>query len=212
MSEKDDVMEKIRSAFADAEFPGERFLQGSYEGGEPYDEVSPFEDKRSWQDVAPSFLDVHSSALSFFSEAGFRFFLPAYLIADLKGQLRTADPLFHLTHGFSEVTVQVPVNDRVFIVKSGKSTFVNPKRYGALTFNDHARFRLSIFTREEAAAIVAYLGYKRDYDSEASAKAAIDAALDLFWLERQETAPTAASLKQWVMEQEAYVAALQANR
>lgn len=46
-------------------------------------------------------LDAHYSALSFFSEAAFRFFFPAYLIADLRGELRTADPLFHLTGGFS---------------------------------------------------------------------------------------------------------------
>jgi hypothetical protein len=46
-------------------------------------------------------LDGHANALGYFSEAGFRFFLPAYLIADLHGQLNTADPLFHMTHGFS---------------------------------------------------------------------------------------------------------------
>ena len=58
-----------------------------------------FKGQTDWRTVDPGFLDGHAVALSFFSEAGFRFFLPAYLIADLQGKLSTADPLFHLTHG-----------------------------------------------------------------------------------------------------------------
>ncbi len=34
-----------------------------------------------------------------------------------------------------------------------------------MTWHDHARCQLSVFTREEAGAIVAYLEYKRDADS-----------------------------------------------
>ncbi len=33
----------------------------------------------------------------------------------------------------------------------------NSIRYGAMTWHDHVRCRLSVFTREEAQAIVAYL-------------------------------------------------------
>jgi hypothetical protein len=36
-------------------------------------------------------LDAGYNALSFFSECGFRYFLPAYLIVDLDERLQTAD-------------------------------------------------------------------------------------------------------------------------
>jgi hypothetical protein len=202
------VIEKIEAAFAGNAFPGARFLQGSFEGCEPYDEVGPFETLEDWRGIEPDFLDGHASALSFFSEAGFRYFLPAYLISDLRGQLYTADPLFHLTHGFSDWTTEVPAGDSTLTIKHGKSAFLNPRRYGAMTSYDYARYRLSIFTREEAGAIVAYLEYKRDADPDVIDKQAIDAALESFWLERTRTAPPAQSLMQHAAEQEQYLTAI----
>jgi hypothetical protein len=153
-------------------------------------------------------LDGHANALSFFSEAGFRYFLPAYLISDLRGKLQTADPLFHLTHGFSDWTTKVPAGERTFEIRHGGSAFINPRRYGAMTSHDYARFRLSVFTREEANAIVAYLEFKRDLDPDVIDGQAIDAALDSFWLERAQTAPQATSLDQHIAEQEEYLAAI----
>jgi hypothetical protein len=111
MSDREAVIEKIQGAFAGSEHPGARLLQGSFEGCEPYEEVGPFESRTDWRGIEAGFLDGHANALSFFSEAGFRFFLPAYLIADLRGHLGTADPLFHLTHGFSDRSTDVPVGD-----------------------------------------------------------------------------------------------------
>ena len=61
-----------------------------------------------WSQLAPVVLDGHYDALSFFSEGGFRYFLPAYVIADLKDQLHTADPVFHLTNGFIDKVVKIP--------------------------------------------------------------------------------------------------------
>ena len=181
MNDKQTVIEKIRIAFQGLEFPGENFLQGSFEGEEPFDEIAPFRDYNDWSTVGPSLLDTHASALSFFSEAGFRFFLPAYLIADLKEELYTADPVFHLTHGFFDFAVKIPVGGRVFDIKNGKSTLINPRRYGAATVNDYARYRLSVFTQEESAAIVAYLEYKRNYTPNSPNRPRIDAALEVFW-------------------------------
>ena len=54
--------------------------------------MSPSATREDWKGIEASFLDTHAEALSFFSEAGFRFFLPAYLIADLRGHLSVADP------------------------------------------------------------------------------------------------------------------------
>src|SRR5215208_4646574 len=208
MNNNEAVIEEIQRAFAGNEHPGKRFLQGSFEGCEPYEEVGPFEDVEDWRGIGAGFLDGHASALSFFSEAGFRFFLQAYLIADLRGQLQTADPLFHLTHGFSDWTTEVPDGDRMLVMKHGGSAFINPRRYGAMTSYDYARYRLSIFTREEASAIVAYLEFKRDLDPNVIDRTAIDAALQSFWLKRARTAPQARSLEQHIAEQQEYLAAI----
>jgi hypothetical protein len=208
MSQRDVLIVKIHRAFAATEYPGENFLQGSFDGCEPYEEVSPFKSKKDWRGIEADFLDAHADALSFFSEGAFRFFLPAYLIADVHGQLSTADPLFHPTHGFYDTTIELPTKGRVFVIKQGRSAFVNPRRYGATTFYDYARYRLSVFTREEASAIVAYLRFKRDLDPDVFDRAAIDAALESFWLESEQTAPSAESLRKHVAEQEEYLAAV----
>ena len=39
---KEEVIEQIREAFAATPYPGDAFLQGSFEGSEPFDEVRPF--------------------------------------------------------------------------------------------------------------------------------------------------------------------------
>ena len=211
MSDREALIEKILQTFRGNEFPGEAYLQGSYEGCEPYEEVGPFQERREWEAIPADFLDGHYTALSFFSEAGFRYFLPAYLIADLNDLLQTADPLFHLVHGFYDFSVKIPKKQRVFEIKSGRTAFTNPRRYGAMTSYDYARYRLSIFTREEARVIVAYLEYKRDSDLDGFQKPSIQAALDLFWLERARSAPEEESLVRHLAEQEEYLAAIRAE-
>ncbi len=208
MKDKKTVIEEIRAAFAGNEYPGDSFLQGSFEGGEPYAEIEPFKGRADWQTIDSALLDAHYAALNFFSEAGLRFFLPAYLIADLRGDLQTADPLFILTHGFSDLSVEHHAKKGLFIRKTGRTALVNPKRYGGITFYDYARWRLSVFTREEAGAIVTYLRYKRGVNPYNLDKETIDAALNLYWLARAENAPSTESLKQYLSEEEAYLAAI----
>jgi hypothetical protein len=211
VSDPEAVIAEIVAAFETTEYPGDPYLQGSFEGCEPYEEVGPFQGK-DWRSLPADFLDGHSAALSFFSEAGFRYFLPAYLVADLRDELQTADPVFHLTHGFSEISVDAPTSTRAFKIRSGKSVLLNPRRYGAMTFEDHARRRLSVFTREEAGAIVAYLGYRSQRDELVLDRDAIAAALHAFWLERMRSAPTLAQLRDHLREQEEYFEALKAAR
>ena len=154
MPDKAYVISMIREGFRETDHPGDAFLQGSTEGCEPGESVAPFKGMAKWQDVDPAILDSHYTALSFFSEGGFRYFLPAFLIADLEDRLQTADPIFHLTHGFSDKVVRLPAGERTHEKTIGKSEFVNPRRYGAMTWQDHALCKLSVFTREEARAIV----------------------------------------------------------
>ena len=205
MTDKEVVIEQIRQAFGGSDYPGDAYLQGSFEGSEPFEEVGAFKGKKDWRTLGAEMLDAHSGALSFFSEAGFRFFLPAYLVADVRGELRTADPLFHLTGGFFVSSVEVPVQLRVFVRKAGGSVLLNPKRYGAITFYDYARFRLAVFTKEEAKAIVAYLKYRLDIDIHGIHRAHIDAALNSFWLDRAEHAPSGESLERHLREEKEFL-------
>jgi hypothetical protein len=198
------VIGQIQDAFHETEHPGDAFLQGSLEGCEPAEVTAPFKGIAHWTQVDPAILDPHYTALSFFSEGGFRHFLPAFLVADLLGRLQTADPVFHLTNGFSDKIVKLPARSGVCEKTIGKSAFVNPRRYGAMTWHDHARAQLSIFTREEAAAIVAYLEYKRGADLHGLNHDEIDAALNRFWHDRAKTAPTQEALRQHLQAKAEY--------
>jgi len=199
------LIEQIREAFRDTDHPGDAFLQGSQEGCEPAEITAPFKGVTHWTQIDPAILDPNYTALSFFSEGGFRHFLPAFLIADLNDQLQTANPVFHLTNGFSDMVVKIPTGSRVSQKVTGKSAFVNPRRYGAMTWHDYARSNLAIFTREEAGAIVAYLEWKRDADPHGLNRESIDAALDGFWRQRAKEAPTQKDLQQYMHEEAHYL-------
>ena len=212
MATADEVIARIREGFSGSEYPGDAWLVGSSDGCEPAEEAGAFIGRTRWDDIEPAFLDGHYSALSFFSEAGFRFFLPAFLVADLRDQLQTADPVGHLTSGFHDGSAVIPVGDRSFVRPYGESTFVNPRRYGAMTMGDYARFRLSVFSREEAAAIVAYLEYKRDHEEIDALRAPILAALQKYWRPRAANAPATASLRDHVANELEFVEAIRRDR
>ncbi|HLJ15855.1 MAG TPA: DUF6714 family protein [Bryobacteraceae bacterium] len=206
---KEEVIEQIRAAFGSNPYPGDAFLQGSFDGCEPADEVGAFIGKTDWSRLESKMLDEHYGALSFFSECAFRFFLPAYLIADVREELLSADPLFHLSHGFANVSVEVPLGSQTFRRDSSGETLLNPKRYGAMTIGDHARYRLSVFTREEATAIVTYMTYKRERDVTGLDRPRIDAALAQFWSDRAANAPSHQTLAAHLQEEERFMKALQ---
>lgn len=186
----DEVIAVIEHGFARTTRPPAAFLQGSYEGCEPGEAIAPFLEIEDWRGIPSATLDTAYTALSFFSEAGFRFFLPAFMVADVRDELQTADPVFHLTHGFKRISVDTPNGS----VTTGGTTLLNPKRYGAISWDDHARYRLSVFAREEAQAIVAYLIWRRENALLAITREAITIALDGFWIERSESAPPADAL------------------
>lgn len=86
---------------------------------------------------------------------------------------------------------------------------INPRRYGTITYAEYAQMRLSVFTREESQAIVAYLRYKRHTVPVKHSREQIDAALELFWLPRADQAPTTADLQQYLNEEQEFMAAVQ---
>lgn len=205
MSDRDLVVARIRAGFAGTPHPGDAFLQGSFEGTEPFEVARALSGVTSWWQVDAGLLDALYTALAFLSEGGFRFFLPAYLVADLEGRLSTADPVFDLTHGFLDTTVAIGVGSAVHERRIGRSALVNPRRYGAMTWYDHARARLAVFTREEAEAIVGYLEFRRDADEHGIDAPAIVSALDAFWHERARSAPTNDDLRRHLDAEEAFL-------
>jgi len=204
MRDRDVIIEIIRSAFDPEEHPGDRWLQGTFEGEEPYNEIGAFKGRHDWLALEPSFLDQHYSALSFFSEGGFRYYVPAYIIADVRNELQTADPVFHLTHGFVDFSSTMEVGGRTFTRSSGRTRLINPLRYGALTFLDYARHRLSVFCREEAAAILAYLEFALEASWHEYSREAIERAIADFWRARAADAPDHAALQRHSDEERAF--------
>ena len=209
---RDEVIEIIHGAFDPAAHPGDRWLQGSFEGCEPYEEAEAFKGRHDWRTLEPAFLDQHYTALSFFSEGGFRYYIPAYIVADLRDQLRTADPIFHLTHGFVDFSITMEVAGEPFVRSSGRTRLINPLRYGAITFLDYARQRLSVFCREEAAAIVAYLEFAREAPWHEDSRDAIDRAMADFWRARATEAPDRAALQRHNTEERAFSDAILRKR
>ena len=199
----------VRAAFRATPHPGDEFLLGS-EGREATETIAAFHGVSGWDELGAEALDANYTALSFFSAGGFRFFLPAYLTADLRGELLTADPVFHLAGGFHDLSVDVPIGDQVFSRPIGRSAFVNPRRYGAMTFEDYARHRLSVFSRQECAAIVAYLDFRGDQPDSVDAES-IRAALELFWHDRAATAPEQSDLDRHLEAETAFLAAIDSN-
>jgi hypothetical protein len=162
---------QIYDAFADVAYPGDWRLRGSSEGDEPYLLEQDFKGKTDWRKLDAEFIDQApgglASALSFFSDEAFHFYLPAYLIADLDGLLERSDPVFHLCHGLD--------------VASGNQR-INPRRYGERTWQDEAKHKFSMFNDAEAAAIAAYLQFIRQRDE--CNQELIDQALSNYWLIR----------------------------
>jgi hypothetical protein len=194
MTGQQELVARIDSAFVSA-YPGDAFLVGSTEGCEPQEEAGAFIVITDWRTLTPEFLDGHYSALGFFSEAGLRSFLPAYLVSDVRGELMTADPTFHLVHGFHELLVDTAGPDGVPIHhRSGGRVLLGARRYGAITWEDACRHRMSVFCREEAQVIVAYLEWRRDTDDFGFDRSRIDAALERFWHERRLSAPRRSDL------------------
>lgn len=169
--EQRQVERQIRSAFAKVPHPGDWCLAGSVEGDEPRRVAAAFKGKKSWKKLDPAFLDAApdglASALSFFSDEAFRFYLPAYLLADLAGALESVSPVFHLTHGLTDAT---------------RAKRVNARRYGDRTWFQAAQYKFSVFSRAQAAAIAAYLAHKAAGD--ALERKHVGQALASYWTAR----------------------------
>jgi hypothetical protein len=175
MISPDEVKSQIETAFAAVEYPGDSNLRNSNEGDEPYLLEAEFKGMDDWRSLSAEFIDQapdgFASALGFFSAEAVRFYLPAYLIADLEGKLLSSDPVFLLTYGLTDSTMDVRIN---------------PRRYGEHTWFDYVSNRFEGFTIAEAKAIIAYLELKRASDLVDFEKASIDQAIANYWRDRAD--------------------------
>ena len=168
MSPESELKEKITKAFANVEFPGDKDLRGSSLGDEPFLLEEDFRGKADWKSLSPEFLDQapdgYSSALSFFSDKAFRFYIPAYMIADVNKLLSRADPEFHLWHGLTDDTKDEVINERL---------------YGRETWFDYQKRKFSLFDPLQADAVIAFLRYCHPNSPEQ-----IEQALNNYWMVR----------------------------
>jgi hypothetical protein len=189
MSGRDGVKEQVRQAFAGVAYPGDGCLVNSREGSEPALLEKEFKGRSDWRALDAGFIDRapdgFGTALSFFSDEAFRFYLPAYLLADLDGRLQQADPVFALTHGLES---------------GSREQKINPRRYGERTWLDRARHKFAMFNASEAAAIAAYLRYRLAGAEMEYERSPIREALESYW-ERRAHGPIMAPrelVRAWV--------------
>ncbi len=171
MAELENLRKLIIEAFADVEPPPHWAIVNSKEGYEPQEVEDAFRDKTDWTKLDAEFLErgPAADALSFFSSEAFRFYLPAYMIADAEGKFARVDPTFFLCHGLDNESHNKKVSEG---------------RYGDRTWHDEALHRFSVFTPRQCRAIVAYLLFAAN--REEITRGTIDEAIANYWGARAE--------------------------
>jgi hypothetical protein len=164
---RDELKETIRRTFAETTYPGDEALVRS-RGDEPDAVLALFRGKTDWRTLSADYVDragaASPSALSFFSPAAFRFFLPAYLLADIDGALTFTEPAFFLYYGLENTTRDLRAHQQ--------------------TWWEVQQEHFAPLTNKEAAAIVEYLRWKSDQTTSEHDQRAIAEALRNYWESR----------------------------
>lgn len=170
MADEAALIRQIRTAFAGIPHPGADALTDSRYGEEPAALVAAFAGLTDWTQVDSGFLDLApdgwASALAFFSARALRYYLPAYLVADVQGELAHCDPASRLC---------------LFVTPQAASRRL-AGIHGGGTMGERARQDFAIFAPAEVRAIVAYLWWKLDREP---GDPLIEQALEYYWLERE---------------------------
>lgn len=164
---ENDLMAQIESAFGDVPYPGDDDLtDASSYGDEPSLLIETFRGKTDWRQLSGEFLSraVDGSALGFFSYSALHFYIPAYLMADIRDEL-SISPHVRLTWSLT------PQSEGQKIAKV----------WGGGTMGERARQCFDRFNEAQVRAVIAYLKWKLDrYDD-----LCIGQALESYWHPRE---------------------------
>ena len=164
------IADELRAAFPATRAARFTPMVNSVQGHEPARVASDFADRDDWTTLQPDWLDASpdglSSALSFLADEAVRFYIPAYLAADLKGALKTVDPAFELVHGFDDMFRDLRIRPRE-----------------ETTWTDLARARWDGLSHPQAAAVVHYLEWLIERDGIAARHGIVE-ALAAYWYAR----------------------------
>lgn len=165
------LVEKIEQAFSDVAYPGDHDLTGSSYGDEPAALERDFRGRTDWKQLDKAFLnqapDGWGTALSFFSDNALRFYIPAYMIADIQGDLDSGgDPAVRLCSSLT------PLGETKKIAKM----------WGGGTMGERARACFGKFSAAQVSAVVAYLQWR--LNNADGHDMLIDQVLENYWLER----------------------------
>lgn len=193
------LVAEINAAFDQAPYPGDDnvcLVGGQEEEASLY--ALEFQGL-DWRTLHPSLLAQNFLGLNFFTADGFRYFLPAYLVADLidLGIPSGADPVFHLTSGFAEFQPDPQAGQGLktpssmapglsVLTGSGDPTEGMVSDVPQSDMFIFAAERMAGFSRSEREAIIGYLQYKAQTDPDSAAE--IGDALDRYWRPSLETA------------------------
>jgi len=167
ISSNNSLIQKIDSAFSDTVYPGnENLFEDSY-GNESAILRNHFLGFEDWRLLTNKHLNM-DGALSFLSEKAFRFYIPAFMIADINEKLKYNDPIVRLCWSIS------PQSESKKIAKV----------WGGTTEEVRAKKCFDKFSKEQTSSIVSYLYWRLSLDEY---DFTVKYALDNYWLNREES-------------------------
>ena len=190
LSQNAGLVAQIESAFAHTLYPGDGRICDPRPGDEEVAEYALEFRGARWDRIHPEFLAYHDAAISFFTPEAFRYFLPAYLIADLRardiGIESNANPVFSLTYGIAKMPTlgDAQIEGMIAAMKQENPELeIDPSIFRPMedpgTY-DRAIERFSTFSHPEREAIVAYLQHAAQDQYE---RPQIEEALQSYWLD-----------------------------
>jgi hypothetical protein len=159
-----ELIQKITAAFSEVEYPGDEHLVNDSYGDEPDLVRKHFAGHNNWKNLTHEFLDF-DGALSFLSDKAFRFYIPAFITADIAEKLDLNDPTVRLCW---PLTPQAE-NEKI------------AKVWGGGTLGERAKKCFDEFSKEQAFAIISYLNWRLSHDKH---NYMIEQAMNNYWLKR----------------------------
>jgi hypothetical protein len=180
-SQVEELVCTIRQAFADRPYPGDDQLCGSQQGTEPAWIALELRGV-PWDRAHPDLLAHNYTATSFLSKEGFRYYLPAFMVADLHGAESNADPVHALTDTASDIGISADSLEQLGDALGAEVAEVlrsMEERRAGVDLSSWDRKRWAGFTLPEREAIVKYLEHRKSYDWADAVR--IEATLKAYW-------------------------------